>query len=549
MKGASAISKCSSPKLVTAAIDTAAKKLQMDTALNILANLRAHHRLNTVAVNTVIAASGRCNSWALAVSLVRDLELCSLCLTVITLNSLLSSLQRGFVWQRALVTFANGIVDQITFNVLIKTCSQLLRWQAAHAVASSMRACTVEPDRYTCSALLSEKGWKVAFEILNFGPVKIDAACYNASVGLAGRLGDWERSLQLVSWMCATEVRTDMRCFNELYSCLDAGRWRLVLLGLYGGNQGRPDIVRLNSAIDTCSKVRQWLVAVDVFAGVRIAGLQADIVGSNCLILAVKHRWQEAITLPATMTGHRIWPDEASYSAAFSACHPRPQAIDWLMWQMSRQSLQHSATTCGSAINACEPAGCWQLAIWILGKAVQDEICYGATISVCEKAQRWNAALQLVHGLRSGKDMQLDAVSISAVISACGTSHVWQTPLELFARMAEQRLAQNQISYSSAAAACKAGMAWQIALQLMDRMRRLDITCRSIILGICETHVDSLLDRIPSLLAGIAHESPRTLHMHLTKSWREQIGWSYLEGQRDVVNRLVIRRMGLLFGF
>ena len=395
--------------------------------------------------------------------------------------------------------------DRITHNVLIKTCAEKQRWEAAQAIVMAMRQGAVQPDQYTCSSLLS-CSWPAAQVLLDH--VDLDMACFRASIGR----GTWERSLAVVSRMWTLGLRTDGRAFNALFTCLS--RWRWAIRGLERHTRcTRPDLLRFNSILDTCSKSRKWRVAVDVYSLMKASRLRPDIIATNCVIQTVKHFWPRAVGCLLRMMDCRISPDEASYRAVFEACGPSPEAIRWLMSQMSRQSLQQSVVTCGAAINACEPSGFWQLAVWLLSLAVFDEVCYGAAISVCEKAQRWRTAFQLLHGVRSQR-LRLDAVSVSAAISACETGEdadidIWRAPLFLLFRMAAWNIMPNQISYSSAAAACRAHRtdSWPTTLQIMDDMAsswRLDITSCNLVLGICESQ--DLVHRIPELLAEVARE-------------------------------------------
>ena len=495
------------PKSPASVLNGLVKKGQTDAALALLANLRAQHLLTTVTVNVVIAATGRCYSWSLAAALLQDMRSCSLCLTVVSLNSLLSSMHPFSAWRQAASTVARERAlitpDQITHNVLIKTCTEKRRWEAAQAIAMlAMRQGAVQPDQYTCSSLLSCESWPAAQVLLDH--VDLDMACFRASIGR----GTWQRSLAVVSRMWTLGLRRDGGSFNALFTCLS--RWRWAIRGLE--RHTRPDLLRLNSILDTCTKSGKWGIAVDVYSLMKASRIRPDIVAKNCVIQAMKHLWPCAVGFFLRMMDCRIAPDEASYRAVFETCGPSPQTIPWLMSQMSRESLQQSVVTCSAAINACEPRGFWQIAVWLLSLAVFDEACFGAAISVCEKAQRWKTAFQLLHGVRAHR-LRLDAVSISAAVSACETGEdadVWRAPLSLLFRMAEWSIVPNQISYSSAAAACRAHSSdscWQTTLQVMDDMAsswRLDITSCNLVLGICESH--DLVHRIPELLAGIARE-------------------------------------------
>ncbi|CAE7246590.1 CRP1 [Symbiodinium sp. CCMP2456] len=300
-----------SPKSPTSVLNGLVKKGQTDAALALLANLRAQHLLTTVAVNVVIAAAGRCYSWSLAAALLQDMRSCSLRLTVVSLNSLLSSMHPFSAWRQAASTVARERAitpDQITHNVLIKTCTQK-RWEAAQAIVIAMRHGAVQPDQYTCSSLLSCESWPAAQVLLDH--IDLDMACFRASIGR----GTWERSLAVVSRMWTLGLRTDAGSFNALFTCLSRWHWAIRGLQRHTG----PDLLRLNSIVDTCTKSGKWRIAVDVYSLMKASRLRPDIVAKNCVIQAVKHLWPRAVGSLLRMMDCRIAPDESSYRAVFEA--------------------------------------------------------------------------------------------------------------------------------------------------------------------------------------------------------------------------------------
>lgn len=126
-------------------------------------------------------------------------------------------------------------------------------------------------------------------------------------------------------------------------------------------------------------------------------------------------------------------------------------------------------------MSACEKAGQWEAALWILHGLEKltlraDVIIFNAAISACEKGTQWPRAVALLEDLQVRR-LQPSVVSYNAAISACGAGgEAWQQGLHLLKELREIRLEATTISYNAAISACEIGDHWEMALALLDEM-------------------------------------------------------------------------------
>ena len=91
-------------------------------------------------------------------------------------------------------------------------------------------------------------------------------------------------------------------------------------------------------------------------------------------------------------------------------------------------------------------------------KLEADIISYTAAIGACEKSQKWQQALQLLHEALA-RALQANELTFTAAISACEKSASWQKALVLLVQVSEQGLQRDLVLLNAAISACaKAGM-------------------------------------------------------------------------------------------
>ncbi|CAE8596114.1 unnamed protein product [Polarella glacialis] len=151
-----------------------------------------------------------------------------------------------------------------------------------------------------------------------------------------------------------------------------------------------------------------------------------------------------------------------------------PEVARQVLSFMGQSRVEVNSFHCSAAISACEKAGKWQHALDLLSQMPQMRVsptvmCYSAAISACEKGRKWQLALcTLGHMEESG--IPPDSIIFNAVISACEKGGEWQLALGLLQNIFEMRLLPTVISYSAAISACEKGGQWQLALDLLAVM-------------------------------------------------------------------------------
>lgn len=135
-----------------------------------------------------------------------------------------------------------------------------------------------------------------------------------------------------------------------------------------------------------------------------------------------------------------------------SACSTQWQLALFLLREVISIRLA-TTVSFGSAASACEKAGRWQEAHWVLEflepcgrfhkmftfchdqafqvlqelweqELAEDVVMYGTLVSACEKSGQWTQALVLLDLLRK-RMLQEDVVLFNALISACEKRLVW----------------------------------------------------------------------------------------------------------------------------
>jgi pentatricopeptide repeat domain-containing protein 1 len=98
-----------------------------------------------------------------------------------------------------------------------------------------------------------------------------------------------------------------------------------------------------------------------------------------------------------------------------------------LLRRMKENGLQPDTPTLSSTISACEAAGQWQWALYILQSAMNDDAsvalnvyCFNAAISACEKGGAWVEALEIYEKMKehTGNALRPNLVTVSSLILA-----------------------------------------------------------------------------------------------------------------------------------
>lgn len=98
----------------------------------------------------------------------------------------------------------------------------------------------------------------------------------------------------------------------------------------------------------------------------------------------------------------------------------------------------------------------------------------------CAKSHAWKQALAALTA--QSHSLQLEAVALSATMTACNRASVWPMTLELL-QMAGQTGAATVVVYNGALTACDKGHQWQMALEILSALTQQDLQPSSISFG------------------------------------------------------------------
>ncbi|CAK0860392.1 unnamed protein product [Prorocentrum cordatum] len=100
-----------------------------------------------------------------------------------------------------------------------------------------------------------------------------------------------------------------------------------------------------------------------------------------------------------------------------------------------------------------------------------DAFSYNAGISACEKGKQWQRAVALLSEMCEA-DLDPDVIfSYSAGLRACEKGEQWQRALALLGEMRGASLQPDAFSYDAGIGACGVGGQWQRAWVLLCEMR------------------------------------------------------------------------------
>lgn len=98
----------------------------------------------------------------------------------------------------------------------------------------------------------------------------------------------------------------------------------------------------------------------------------------------------------------------------------------------------------------------------------------GAAVSACDKAQKWQEALHLLHEMAL-KNLVPDSIAATAALSSCAGVGQWELALGFFNQICMWKLTIDEVMYSCCIKACAKGAQAERSFQLLMAMLSRDI--------------------------------------------------------------------------
>ncbi|CAE7948759.1 unnamed protein product, partial [Symbiodinium sp. KB8] len=168
--------------------------------------------------------------------------------------------------------------------------------------------------------------------------------------------------------------------------------------------------------------------------------------------------------------------------------------------------LETDAVAFSALVSACGQGSAWARALYIFATAALGTIACNSAISGCERAGRWQPALQT---LQSGFHRRLPPtiIGFNAAISASEEDRQWQRSCSLFTSLLEVPLVPSIVSFGAAASSLAAARRWRRSLHVVDQLKHWEVPANAVVFNAVLSALTAA--RRPELarsLLGVMHE-------------------------------------------
>eukprot|EP00438_Fugacium_kawagutii_P029542 Skav200281 [mRNA] locus=scaffold718:140922:152155:- [translate_table: standard] len=206
--------------------------------------------------------------------------------------------------------------------------------------------------------------------------------------------------------------------------------------------------------------------------------------GTTAPLKMLKHRQVvELTTAPCTGTATH-WGQQ--FNGAMAACSKvgRWQLSGFLLDDMAATRPKPSEFSFGTAIDSCScHTDLWDVALVMLEEAGEawvakqlteaklkiNTVILGAAVSACDKAQKWQEALHLLHQMALN-NLVPDSIAATAALSSCAGAGQWELALAFFNQICMWKLTIDEVMYSCCIKACAKGAQADKSFQLLTAM-------------------------------------------------------------------------------
>eukprot|EP00434_Breviolum_minutum_P001248 symbB.v1.2.001094.t1/scaffold33.1/size517934/46 len=348
----------------------------------------------------------------------------------------------------------------------------------------------------------------------------------------------WETTLHL-AWMYPSSIT----CLSTARAFEVAGRWRQVVQMLQTMQQQRVswDISTCSSAASACGasmnahpnnmaahvKRRQWRDALGIFKNIELTACRPDMILYTVALnaCAKSGRWRRALqflieaiaykALQVNITTFSVTVSGASRSskwkiAAQLTSDAREENMDLnaVIWgalldassksfawrrasqlhvEMKPRSLEPSVVAAVSAITAAGSSGAWTLACTLQDSLQPNTVAHNAVLSALDKAGQWQGAIE---HLEQREGLQLDVISYSVALEACGKNLFWENALRLWKSMSHTAVSANLIAFTNLAQVAP----WSSSIWMLQAAQGLELRGKSWFQGVKVYEINSRLE-------------------------------------------------------
>lgn len=265
-------------------------------------------QVDVITYNTALRATW---NWWKSLQLMMDMTARGLCGTVITLNTLLSSLPwlQAWTFLKEAENRGGDKVDTLSYNSCIKGS----RWRQVLALCHQMWPRRLDVTAVTFTSIMTTLEttgmWQevvAQFELWNqqwYSHGEATIAVSNAAINGLGQNGEWAKSLSLTYDLARSRLADIITWGSTIVACESMERWQraLALCAEVWRHREAENSIILNSAACACAQGELWQQALQLLRNATVSQVQLNILVYNSILAACSKaaRWQESLEILA----------------------------------------------------------------------------------------------------------------------------------------------------------------------------------------------------------------------------------------------------------
>ncbi|KAK3270467.1 hypothetical protein CYMTET_21138 [Cymbomonas tetramitiformis] len=326
-----------------------------------------------------------------------------------------------------------GAREERRFLRIIAARKAEKRWRKALALFARMKEAGMEPDMNAYSSLIrvcgKAKHLEMAFE------------------------GQWEKALKVFEGMkepgAEQWAEPNVITYSKLIKACEKGRQLEMVIASMKKAGVEPNVTTYNSLISVCEKGGQSEKALEVFAGMKKEGMEPNVAIQQLISVNEKEAGSgsEAGSEDSVSTFNSLikacgkggqWEKALEVFAGMKEAGVKPNGITY--GRLTR------------LISVCTLDGQWEKALEVFAgmkeAGVEPNVTtYNSLISACGKGEQWEKALEVFAGMKEA-GVEPNVITYSKFINVCETGGQWEQALEVFAGMKKSGVKPNVSTFN-----------------------------------------------------------------------------------------------------
>lgn len=374
---------------------------------------------NLLSYNLFLTTLQRSAKWSETLSCLKEIDVDSIRIDAVTVNSVLAACMRRLHWQQGLGISRRSQNDIVALSTVGSTMIQRNVWTYASHILELVHSSSLQPDADTFAVLGSSsrlaskdsepsasETWLLASRLLaacKLQEIDANGVLIGSSIAACSRSRHWKLSIDLLAEVQKASLRVDD---VVAYNSITSGSWHhshRIFEDMYHRHL-EPDLASWNSLMMSSSSAATWRMCCYCLEALHYHGLRADEIllstnlgAMNC---APWHMSVEAM--------RQAWKVDATADPILTSVVLRASAK--LSWERSLQLSQGMRKM-------------------ILDRNETDSGLQNAVLTAYQEGNAWPQSLQLLKDLLVHQ-CEPEGLGVSAAFTACGISN-WKAMMDI----------------------------------------------------------------------------------------------------------------------